>query len=83
MEPKLTLDDIKLRGAATPAPAHLRALYREAFETYGVRALWSSRPVANPAIADVLAITETLRVEGGVAGRQLAMRIIEACRAAV
>jgi hypothetical protein len=45
--------------------------------------LWSSRPVAEPTIADILAITESLRVEGGVAGRRLAEQIVTACRAAL
>jgi hypothetical protein len=55
----------------------------EAFRDYGLRALWSSRPVERPTLADLLAITESLRVEGGVAGRRLAERIIAACRAAL
>ncbi|MGA3403608.1 MAG: hypothetical protein ABSC95_30715 [Acetobacteraceae bacterium] len=61
----------------------MRALYRTAFRDYGLRALWSSRPVAEPTIADILAITESLRVEGGVAGRRLAEQIVTACRAAL
>ncbi len=78
-----TLDEIKQRGTAYPAPEELRALYREAFATYGSRALWSSRPVERPTIADLLAITESLRVEGGIDGRRLAVRIETACRAAL
>ena len=76
------IEDIKLRGAKVPASDSLCAFYREAFRDYGVRALWSSRPVERPTIADLLAITESLRVEGGVPGRRLAQRIVEACRAA-
>jgi hypothetical protein len=71
------------REAATPAPEAVRSLYRLAFKDYGLRALSSSRPVAHPSMADALAITETLRVEGGVSGRRLAERIILPSRAAV
>ncbi len=71
------------RGAATPAPAELRALYDEAFRAFGPLALWSSRPVERPTIADLLAITESLRVEGGLPGRRLAERIVASCRAAL
>ena len=67
-----TVEELKARGAARPAPEDLRALYRDTFSRYGLRALWSSRPVENPTIADLLAITESLRVEGGVAGRRRA-----------
>jgi hypothetical protein len=77
------LEDLKQKGAATPAPDDLRTLYRQAFKEYGLRALWSSRPVEQPTIADVLAITETLRVEGGISGRRLAEQIVTACRAAL
>jgi hypothetical protein len=78
-----TLDELKRRGATIPAPADLRALYREAFQSYGLRALWSSRAAKEPTIADLLAITESLRVEGGVSGRRLAERIVSGCRAAL
>lgn len=37
----------------------------------------------DPTIADLLAITESLRVEGGVAGRWRAEEIVAACRAAL
>jgi hypothetical protein len=76
-----TIENMKARGATTPAPESLRALYAEAFRDYGFRALWSSRRVDQPTIADLLAITESLRVEGGLLGRQLAEQIVTACRA--
>jgi hypothetical protein len=47
-------------GAHKPADAALRALYRRAFEEFGALALWSSRPVPEPTIADALAITESV-----------------------
>ena len=78
-----SLDELKQRGAARPAPPHLRALYREAFQTYRLRALWSSREADDPSIADLLTITESPRVEGGVPGRRLAEAIVTGCRAAL
>lgn len=83
MSNKLTIDDLKRTGADRAAPEKLRALYRQAFRDYGLRALWSSRPVTEPTIADVLAITESLRVEGGLPGRRLAEQIVAGCRAAL
>jgi hypothetical protein len=77
------VDDLKQLGSGAPAPANVRTLYRDAFKDYGLRALWSSRAADEPTIADALAITESLRVEGGVAGRRLAEQIISACRAAL
>jgi hypothetical protein len=66
-----------------PANEELRMLYRQAFAEHGARALWSSRPVAVPSLADVLAITESLRVEGNLAARRLAEQIERTCRAAI
>ena len=83
MDHATELYEAKLRGAAIPAPADLRALYDRAFAEFGPRALWSSRPSANPTIANLLAITESLRVEGGIAGRRLAVAIEAGCRAAL
>jgi len=83
MAPEISLEEVKSRGAATPATGELRALYRRAFAEYGPIALWSSRPVQDPTIADLLAITESLRVEGNLAARRLAEQIERACRAAL
>jgi hypothetical protein len=77
------LEGLKRRAAKVPAGETLRVLYQNAFRDYGIRALWSSRPVKDPTIADILAITESLRVEGGLPGRRLAQEIVEACRAAL
>jgi hypothetical protein len=78
-----TVRDLQRRGTDVPAPEAVRVLYRSAFRDFGLRALWSSRAVEAPMIADALAITESLRVEGGVAGRRLAEAIISASRAAL
>jgi hypothetical protein len=83
MSDTVAIDDLKRAGAGTLAPEYLRALYRQAFREYGLRALWSSRAAAEPTIADLLAITESLRVEGGIPGRRLAEQIVTACRAAL
>ncbi|MGC8493429.1 MAG: hypothetical protein ACP5SH_17010 [Syntrophobacteraceae bacterium] len=61
--------------------AEIKAMYRAAFKEYGARALWNMRPLEDPSPADALAITRALRIHGGMAGRRLAERIEEACRA--
>jgi hypothetical protein len=68
---------------APPQPQDYAALYRRAFEQFGASALWSSTPVAKPTVADALAITHSLRVEGNLEARILAEKIEQACRAAV
>ena len=82
-EALLSREIVMQRGAALPATEELRMLYHQAFAEHGARALWSSRPVAAPTLADALAITESLRVEGNLDARRLAERIEQACRAAV
>jgi hypothetical protein len=67
----------------TTSPDDFAALYRRAFEEFGVSALWSSRPVPDPTPADALAITHSLRVEGNLQARRLAEQIEQACRAAI
>jgi hypothetical protein len=66
------------------APARsdsLASLYRRAFQEHGAEALWSLRPVERPTPADALAITQALRTHGRMAGRRLAERIEQLCRA--
>jgi hypothetical protein len=63
-------------------PEDFVTLYRRAFEDFGASALWSSRPVRDPTPVDALAITRSLRVEGGLRARRLAEEIEQACRAA-
>jgi hypothetical protein len=58
-------------------------LYREAFADYGARALWNWRVIEQPTITQALAIAESLRVEGDLGARALAVRIEQACRAAL
>ncbi len=58
-------------------------LYNEAFEKFGPLALWNRKAIQNPSVADALAITRALRVEGNLDSRRLAERIEQACRAVV
>jgi hypothetical protein len=60
-----------------------RSLYRQAFEQFGVSALWSRKPLPDPTPAEALAITWTLRVEGDLRARRLAEQIEQACRALI
>jgi len=78
-----TLDDLKDLGAGHPASDEVARLYRQAFADFGALALWSSRPAAAPTLADALAITGSLRVEGDRHARRLAEQIEAACRAAL
>jgi hypothetical protein len=48
MDRRSPIETVKRRGATRLAGDDLRALYRQAFEVYGTRALWSSRPVDRP-----------------------------------
>jgi hypothetical protein len=77
------LDELKALGAGQPAPGDVARLYQQTFREFGAAALWSSRPVANPTVANALAITQSLRVEGDRNARRLAERIEQACRAAL
>jgi len=64
-----------------PVTDDFATLCRRAFEEFGTSALWSSKPVPDPTLADALAITRSLRVEGNLEARRLAERIERACRA--
>jgi hypothetical protein len=77
------LDQLKELGAGHPASEALTRLYQQAFRDFGAQALWSSQPAPDPTVADALAITRSLRVEGDRNARLLAERIEEACRAAL
>jgi hypothetical protein len=83
MAVRLSIDELKERGQGRPASDEIVALYRQAFAEFGAQALWSSRSIPNPTLASVLAITESLRVEGNLDARRLAERIEAACRAAL
>jgi hypothetical protein len=59
------------------------SLYRRVFKEHGIRALWSTRLLADPTPEDALAIARVLRIEGNREARALAEQIEQACRAAV
>ena len=78
-----SIDELKRLGANRRAPESVVRLYRQAFSEYGPRALWSTREQEEPSMAAALAITESLRVEGNRAAREIAEQIEALCRAAL
>jgi len=78
-----SLDELKDLGAGRPAPHDVARLYHQAFREFGAQALWSRRPSTTPTIAQALAVAESLRREGNLQSRALAVEIEQACRAAV
>ena len=78
-----SIDELKDLGSGQPAPSDIVRLYRQAFSEYGVRALWNWRQIEQPTIAQALTIADSLRTEGNLAARSLAVEIEQACRAAL
>ena len=78
-----TLDELKDLGSGKPAPSEIVRLYRQAFDEYGIPVLWSLRKLERPTITQALAISESLRREGDLKARVLAVQIESACRAAL
>ncbi len=73
---------LRICGMADPRPTlDYTSLYRQAFEQFGVRALWNKRLLDNPTPEDALVIARALRIEGDRQARRLAEQIEEACRA--
>jgi len=83
MADKRTLEDLKEAGEGRPAPDGIVALYHQAFQQFGAQALWSRKPSVRPTITQALAVSESLRREGNMASRALAVQIEQACRAAL
>jgi len=83
MDDTRTLDELKDLGSGRPAPDGVVRFYRQAFAAFGTRALWNWRQLERPTITQALAIAESLRIEGDRTARALAVRIEEACRAAL
>jgi hypothetical protein len=77
------LEQLKDLGAGRPAPEEVVRLYRQAFADFGTRALWNWRRMEQPTITQALAIADSLKVEGDVKARALAIAIEQACRAAL
>jgi hypothetical protein len=76
-------DELKAAGEGRPAPESVARLYRRAFEEFGAQSLWSRRPSDRPTIAQALVVAESLRREGNMKSRPLAVQIEAACRAAL
>lgn len=83
MTDRRSLDELKDAGAGRPAPDSVATLYREAFDAFGATILWYRRPGEHPTTAQVLGVAESLRRDGNMASRPLAVRIEAACRAAL
>jgi hypothetical protein len=77
------LEKLKDLGAGRPAPEEVVRLYRQAFAEFGTRALWNWRHMQQPTITQALAIAHSLKVEGDLKARALAIAIEQACRAAL
>jgi hypothetical protein len=77
------LEQLKDLGAGRPAPETVVRLYRQAFADFGVRALWNWRDMEHPTITQALTIADSLKAEGNLEARALAVAIERACRAAL
>jgi hypothetical protein len=77
------LEQLKDLGAGRPAPETVARLYRQAFAEFGTRALWNWRRMEQPTITQALAIAASLKAEGDLKARALAVAIEQACRAAL
>jgi hypothetical protein len=83
MPERRTLEELKQVGEGKPATPEIASLYLEAFRRFGAQALWSRKPSVRPSIAQALVVAESLRREGDMIARALAVKIEEACRAAL
>ena len=77
------LDQIKDLGVGRAAPEAVVRLYRQAFADFGGRALWNWRAMEHPTITQALTIADSLKAEGNLKARALAVAIEQACRAAL
>jgi hypothetical protein len=80
---KRGVDELKESGAGRPIPAEIESLYRKAFRDFGAQTLWNRTPSNHPTIAQAPVEAESLRREGNINARPLAVQIEEACRAAL
>jgi hypothetical protein len=83
MADRRSIDELKELGAGKPAPQNIITLYHRAFEEFGAQSLWNRRPSEHPTIVQALVVAESLRCEGNMKSRPLAVQIEEACRAAL
>jgi hypothetical protein len=66
---------------STNQPEWLK-LYHEAYDRFGILALWSYRRSENPTPAQALSLCGTLRRQGDMSAWRLADRLAKACHAA-
>ena len=59
-----------------------RELYQEAFDRFGIVALWSYRRLEDPTPGQALALCHSLRRQGDMSAWRLADRLAKACDAA-
>jgi hypothetical protein len=78
-----SLDQLKDLGAGHPAPEPVARLYHQAFRDFGAQALWNWRDMEHPTITQALTVANSLKVEGNLKARALAVAIEQACRAAL
>jgi len=83
MADKRSLDELKEAGDGRPAPDVIVSFYHQAFKQFGTQALWSRKPSERPTITQALVVSESLRREGNMKSRALAVQIEQACRAAL
>lgn len=60
--------------SAVPSQPEYVSLYHRAFKEFGAMALGSTRQFPDPTPEDALAITRSLRVEGDLKARRLAVK---------
>ena len=77
------IEDLRRRGSGIRASDRVASLYQQAFQDFGPQFLWSRRAGPWPTFTQALTVAETLRCEGNVAARSLAIEIETACRAAL
>ena len=83
MDNLISLEELKDLGSGKPATSQIARLDHEAFAEFSARALWNRREIDRPTIAQPLAVADSLRVEGNLQARSLAIQIEAACRAAL
>jgi hypothetical protein len=83
MTQRHSFEELKELGAGRAAPESVTLLYHQAFNEFGSQCLWSRRSSRHPTIGQALVIAATLRREGDMRCRLLAVELEEACRAAL
>jgi hypothetical protein len=78
-----TLEELKDAGAGRPAPEPVASLYQQAFQEFGAQTLWNRKPSEHPTITQAIVVAESLRREGNMKTRPLAVQIEKASRAAL